>query len=545
MRPFEGRVDFCNGHALNDNFNIVGPLATTARARPDALAIQAGKDTITFGGLAKKAACLAGHLRPQLNSGRIGILASRSIPAYIGVTGTAWAGATYVPLNLKWPEERLVALMDDLQLDALIVDKNGAAKLTETVLEHAPANIVRADDAPCLPRSVSIASLDDMIIPAPVPRDAAETAYIVFTSGSTGMPKGVVVSCGALAGYLAETRKWAQFTPEDRVAEAHDITFDLSVHNMFLAFEAGCSLHLMSQLDLMAPQNFIRRNAITCWMSVPTIVNTMRRASSLKPGMFEKLRLSVFCGEPLGMDTVNAWAEAAPNSVVENIYGPTECTVVCTRQRLTNPPLVTQNRNILAIGTPYDNFEIAICGPDGARLPDDETGEIALASPQLSDGYFKAPEQTAKAFRTIDGRRWYFTGDLGLRDADGILHHMGRADNQVKVKGNRIELEEVEMHLRKVVGTDLAAVVAWPSLEGIAQGLVGFAATGSGNETDIQNAMRATLPDYMVPQTIILRDVLPENINGKIDRKALVAELNAGASMETPIASASAKFERA
>ena len=523
---------------MNDDFNIASPLFSTAEQRPDALAVQAGKDIITYGELAKKAACLAGHLRPQLNSGRIGILGSRSIAAYIGVAGAAWAGATYVPLNLKWPEERLITLMQELQLDALVVDKNGAAKLTDAVLKHAPADIIRANDASCIPGTVAMASIDDVLLSSPASRTAEETAYIVFTSGSTGMPKGVMVSCGSLAHYLTETRKWAKFAPEDRVAEAHDITFDLSVHNMFLAFEAGSSLHLMNQLDLVAPQNFIRRNAISCWMSVPTIVNTMRRAGSLKPDMFDTLRLSVFCGEPLGMDTVNAWAEAAPNSVVENIYGPTECTVVCARQRLTNPPLVTESRNILAIGAPYDNFEITICAPDGSALRDGETGEIALTSPQLSDGYFNAPEQTAKAFRTIDGKRWYFTGDLGMRDADGVLHHMGRADNQVKVKGNRIELEEVETHLRKAAGTDLAAVVAWPYLEGIAQGLVGFAVTDTLSVADIQSAMKTALPDYMVPQCILLRDSLPENINGKIDRKALRAELDQGASIETPVASA-------
>ncbi|MGI9355841.1 MAG: AMP-binding protein [Rhizobiaceae bacterium] len=522
---------------MHDNFNIVAPLAATAAQWPDALAIQAGKDRITYGDLVRKAACLGVHLQPHLKTGRIGVLGSRSIAAYTGVAGAAWAGAAYVPLNLKWPEDRLIALMQELQLDALIVDRNGAAKLTEAVLPHAPSQIIRADEAPCIPGAVAMTSIDDAMLTAPAPRKAEQTAYIVFTSGSTGMPKGVVVSCGSLAHYLAETRKWARFTPDDRVAEAHDITFDLSVHNMFLAFEAGSSLHLMSQLDLMAPQNFIRTNAITCWMSVPTIVNTMRRAGSLKPDMFDTLRLSVFCGEPLGMATVNAWADAAPNSDVENIYGPTECTVVCTRQRLTNPPLVTKSRNILAIGVPYDNFEIAICAPDGSPLPDGETGEIALASPQLSDGYFDAQEQTAKAFRTIDSKRWYFTGDLGMRDADGVLHHMGRADNQVKVKGNRIELEEVEMHLRKAAGTDLAAVVAWPYLEGIAQGLVGFAVSGAMTEADIQSAMKTTLPDYMVPQSVQLRDSLPENINGKIDRKALRAELDSGASMETPVAS--------
>ena len=165
------------------------------------------------------------------------------------------------------------------------------------------------------------------------------------------------MSCGSLAEYLANSRGWVGFTRDDRVAEAHDITFDLSVHNTFLAWEAGSSLHSMNALDMMAPQRFIRANAITCWMSVPTIIAQMRRIGALKPGLFETLRLSVFCGEPLPLAAVTAWAEAAPNSVVENIYGPTEGTVVCTRQRLTDPPVVTEARQIIAIGDAYPNFE--------------------------------------------------------------------------------------------------------------------------------------------------------------------------------------------
>ncbi len=368
--------------------------------------------------------------------------------------------------------------------------------------------------------------MDETPLREPAHRGAKETGYIVFTSGTTGEPKGVVVSCGALAEYLGSTRGWVGFTRDDRVAEAHDITFDLSVHNLFLTWEAGASLHVMSPLDMMAPQRFIRANAITCWMSVPTIIAQMRQINALTEGVFPTLRLSVFCGEPLPLAAVRAWAKAAPNSVVENIYGPTEGTVVCTRQRFAEPPVVTESRQIIAIGKPYDNFEVAICGPDGGALPDGKTGEIAISSTQLSDGYFNRPEQTAKAFRMIDGRQWYFTGDLGMRDEDGVLHHMGRADNQVKLKGNRIELEEVEMHLRGACGTDLAAIVAWPVVDGSAQGLVGFIAGDGVDTATVRRVMAKTLPDYMVPGRIEMLSELPRNINDKIDRNALQASLD-------------------
>ncbi len=520
---------------MRKNFNIAVDFSEIARKNPEKLAIKAGKFEISFGDLAVLARKIASALQPNLNTKRVGILGSRSIPAYAGILGAAWAGATYVPLNMKWPAERLITLLNDLELDALIVDASGAKLLTPEVLEHAPELILRSDDAAEVPGSIAFSEIPGVAPETPAVLTEDELGYIVFTSGSTGMPKGVMVSCGSLKRYLDETEKWMGLTQADRIAEAHDITFDLSIHNMFLAWREGSSLHLMTALDMMAPQAFIRKHDITVWMSVPTIVNNMRRANKLSGGLLPTLRLSIFCGEPLAMPTVDAWASAAPNSTIENIYGPTECTVVCTRQRLTNPPLITPKRGILAIGQAYENFEIAICGEDGAPLPDGETGEIALASPQLSNGYFKAPEQTDKAFRMIDGKRWYYTGDLGYRDENGILHHMGRTDNQVKMKGNRIELEEVETHLRRVCNTELATVVAWPFIDGTPQGLVGFTTAKDKDEATIRKEMMATLPEYMVPSRILLRDEMPRNINDKIDRKALLAELNAP-TMETPSA---------
>ena len=531
--------------------NCVAELAATAAGDGARSAIVAGRATLSYADLASGAARLAGALAPHLATRRVGILGSRSLAAYVGIAGAAWAGAAYVPLNLKWPAERLIRLMGELELDALVVDANGAKLMTPEVRAAAPAAIYLADDADPVEGAVRLAGIDAAPLEAPAPRAEGDTAYIVFTSGSTGEPKGVVVSCGALRRYLDATEGWTALTPDDRVAEAHDVTFDLSVHNMFLAWRAGAALHMMSQLDMMAPQAFVRRNAITCWMSVPTIVNNMRALGVLKPGMFPSLRLSVFCGEPLGLATVTDWAAAAPNSTVENIYGPTEGTVVCTRQRLTDPPVVTPERQILSIGAAYPNFDITIRNADGAVLSDGETGEIVIASDQLSDGYFNRPEQTAKAFREIDGRRHYFTGDLGYRDAEGRFHHMGRADNQVKLKGNRVELEEVEFHLRAACETDLACVVAWPRVDGLVQGLVGFSTNTAIDASTVRERMARSIPEYMIPARIELRDVLPRNINDKVDRNALIAELDARAvdapSLETPSLerSGAAKRERA
>ena len=281
----------------------------------------------------------------------------------------------------------------------------------------------------------------------------------------------------------------------------------------------------------MAPARFIRKNEITCWLSVPTVIALMRSTGSLKPGILPSLRLSVFCGEPLPVAAVQAWAGAAPNSTVENIYGPTEATVICTRQTLTDPPVATEERGILSIGNAYDTMDVAIFDENLKPVATGEAGEIALSGVQLADGYFNAPELTADRFRMIDGKRWYLTGDLGRQDADGRFHHLGRTDNQVKMKGNRIELEEVEMHLRRATGSELSVVVAWPVEDGSAQGLVGFTAEAKRSAEEVQAEMLKTLPRYMVPGTIQFVENLPRNANGKIDRKALVADLDKAATV--------------
>lgn len=514
------------------SYNLSEPFFASARKNPGNPALQTDKGSWTYEELADSAARVAGYIDHAGDSGRVGILGSRSFEAYAGILGTLCSGRAYVPLNLKWPEARLIDLLQALDLDALVVDANGASLLTEAVLAAAPTCIIMADAAyaknPELSGRVEpLNSLSAKPMAKPTFIGPQDTAYIFYTSGTTGMPKGVVVSAGAVAAYLGETQKWAHITAEDHVSESCDITFDLTIHSMFLCWAAGGTLYVMSPLDLLSPARFIRHNTITAWLSVPTLIALMQQTGSLKPDIFPSLRLSAFCGEPLPLNAAKAWAEAAPNSTVENIYGPTEATVACSRQTLNDRPAVTDERNILAIGEAYGTVSIKIVDRHMRQVPHGQTGEIALAGPQLADGYFNAPEQTADRFRIVDGERWYLTGDLGRRDATGIFHHLGRTDNQIKLKGNRIELEEVEMHLRRAAGCDLSVVVAWPVRDGSAQGLIGFTVDASHTPEEIQAAMIETLPRYMVPGSIRSIKSLPRNANGKVDRNALIAELAA------------------
>ncbi|MDL2397295.1 amino acid adenylation domain-containing protein [Rhizobium mayense] len=510
--------------------NIALPLYRHSLERPDALALSVNGSEFSYRELAALSGRIAGCLQTVARTRRIGVLASRSLAACAGILGTAWSGGTYVPLNLKLPPARLIHLFSTLDLDALIADARGAALLTPEVLAAAPRTVLVGDDVQGVPsaRIKSFSTLDNLGPDKPTDITGDHLSYIEFTSGTTGIPKGVMVPSSAVNHYLKVMQDWFGLTPEDRTAETCDITFDLSVHNMFLTWHAGASLHVMNPLQMVAPARFIRDRAITSWLSVPSIIAMMRQNRTLEADTLPSLRLSFFCGEALPAGAARAWAKAAPNSRIENIYGPTEATIACLRQPVIEPIAITANREIVAIGRAYPGMAARIIDPALRPLPPGSPGEVALSGSQLAKGYFAQPELTAERFPLIDGERWYLTGDLGVEDEDGTFHHLGRLDNQVKVLGNRVELEEIEMHLRAASRSDQVAAIAWPLSDGSAKGIVGFVSDSALDADTIKDDLRQRLPSYMVPSAIHRVDDLPLNGNGKVDRNALVTRLDAG-----------------
>src|SRR5208283_57039 len=262
-----------------------------------------------------------------------------------------------------------------------------------------------------------------------------------------------MIEAGSVERYCSAVQQRCGFQPHDRVSQVAELTFDNSVLDLFVTWAAGAGVYVVPEAQLMAPANFIRQHELTIWFSVPSTACIMERMKMLKPGAFPSLRCSIFAGEALPIASAQAWQIAAPNSVVENFYGPTEVTVDCIAQRLENPPNVTRHRGSLAIGKPLPGICAGIVDASLNFLPQGEEGELIVSGRQVARGYFQDDELTAARFPTLEGRRWYRTGDLAYQDSSGAFHHLGRIDNQVKILGNRIELEEVEAHLREVVGT--------------------------------------------------------------------------------------------
>jgi D-alanine--poly(phosphoribitol) ligase subunit 1 len=521
---------------IRPNYNLALPFHENSAANPQALALFVGEKRFSYGELGNLARRISGWLGLKTGevSGKVGILASRTIEAYAGVLGTLWSGAAYVPINPNTPEDRLIRILLQTKLDALIADQAGLDLLSDRVLEIAPSRILFGASAKPSQSALrfqgigfdSFSDLADEGPDQPVTVAGDALVYIIFTSGTTGTPKGVMIEAESVAQFIEIMHRRFRFGADNRVAEASELTFDASVFDMFMAWSAGAALYVVPAAQLMAPAKFIRDHELTIWFSVPSTASFMGRMKMLKPGAFPSLRCSIFAGEALSVATAQAWQIAAPNSIVENFYGPTEVTVDCIAQRLEDPPYVTRNRGTLAIGTPFPGIRAGIVDANLNFLPPDKEGELVVSGRQVARGYFQDPELTAARFPTLEGTRWYRTGDLAFEDSSGTFHHLGRIDNQVKILGNRVELEEVEAHLREILGIDMVTAVAWPLTDGRAAGIVAFHCAQGVTRDEIREEMKKRVPDYMVPQRVHELDSLPLGSSGKIDRKALVRMLD-------------------
>lgn len=443
---------------------------------------------------------------------RVGVLADRNLEAYAGILGACWAGCSYVPLNTGQPPERLATLLDRARLHALIVDESGE-KLRVRANKR-PETVIGPDLGP-----LAVSDPD-----APTVATAEDLAYLMFTSGTTGIPKGVMIRQSSIAHFLTVMQDRYALHTGDRVSQFFELTFDLSVFDLFMTWNAGASLHVLPQTARLGPGAFINEQQLTVWFSVPSALVLMDRFRQLQPGVFPSLRLALFCGEPLPADPVPRWLKAAPNARTENLYGPTEATLACLLEPC-EPLRVTRERGTVAIGLPYPGMRADIMDGNGGFLDDNQPGELVLCGSQLAAGYWQDDALTASHFPLIQGERWYRTGDHAYRDTEGHFHHLGRLDNQVKIFGHRVELEDIDTHLRKVCDCETALTVAWPMEHGSAQGVVAFVSGCELGIDDVREGMKQRVPDYMVPRRIVFLDTLPLSANGKFDRKALLARL--------------------
>jgi non-ribosomal peptide synthetase component F len=329
-------------------------------------------------------------------------------------------------------------------------------------------------------------------------------------------------------------------TGDDRCSQTFDQTFDLAVHDLFMTWNAGACLYAMQPIELLAPTRFVAKHGITCWFSVPSAPALALKKNLLKPGSMPTLRLSLFCGEPLPAATAAVWQAAAPDSIVENIYGPTELTIACFAYRWDSETSPAESVNgIVSIGRPLPGLGAIVVDDGLAQVADGEVGELLVCGPQTTPGYWLDEKKTAERFVQLSlsgtrAKRFYRTGDRVVRQCTGDYAYIGRVDHQIKVMGFRVELAEVEAALLRQPGVAQAVAIGWPVEDGRALGIVGFV-LGDAAESDAMRRELATmLPEYMVPARVLAVEEFPLNANGKVDRKQLADQLDERAAAAAP-----------
>lgn len=515
----------------------------SAKEHPNRPALSVGDRTVSYRELDERSSRLAAtlrHIKRHDDCQFAGFLAHRSIAAYTAVLGTLRAGCCYVPLNPKFPVERTARMISASGMTTLFVEAS-AFPILDTLLPLVEQDLTliceSERDAAELKSRLRGQEICHTENPERVTGDLDsvsgsinDPAYLLFTSGSTGIPKGVAVSHRNVTSYLDYTADRYQVNCDDRFSQAFDMTFDLSVHDMFLCWGAGACLCCIPERSTMAPARYIKKNEITMWFSVPSVIAFSQRMRLLPKNGFPSIRYSLFCGEPLLASHAAAWQAAANNSTVENLYGPTEATIAITHYRW-DPNRDTDREfpgGIVPIGSPFSGQKVAIVDKDRSPVAAGELGELCLGGSQVTAGYLNNPEKTTEQFVSLADdphSTWYRTGDLAVADDDGCLYYRGRIDNQLQVRGHRVELQEIEHVLRKA-GDPSAVAVGWPPNSGNVESIYAvFCQNDALDKEEILSFCRSNLPEYMVPRDILYVAEIPLNANGKVDRRKLATQL--------------------
>jgi amino acid adenylation domain-containing protein len=480
-------------------------IAAQARQTPDTTAVSDEASSLAYGELD----ALASHIGRRLVAagvaphGRVAIAMGRTAMTVAAMIGVWRAGCAYVPLDMTMPPARLRQILDGADIAAILSDE-----ASRMVLEPGAHRVLKLE--------ALLEESDDETVTLPIVSDA-HSAYVIFTSGSTGQPKGVEIGHRALSNFLFSMAQAPGFTARDSIVAVTTFSFDISGLELFLPLIVGGQTFIAGHEEVRTGYELVSRlkaEDATVLQATPSLWRMLLEAGFKPPKGFK-----ILCGgEPLPRDLADDML--ATGAQVWNLYGPTETTIWSSASRVVaNAPVV--------IGAPLANTDLHVLTDDLHLAPEGVSGDLWIGGEGLAKGYFNRPDLTDAAFRSvaIEGaapRRLYRTGDLARRLADGSLQHLGRRDQQIKLRGFRIEIEEIETALRKAPGV-AAAAVALHTVSGSAR-LVGYIVGAANDRTDqaaVAAHIAAQLPAYMVPSLWMTLDALPQTSNGKLDRKAL------------------------
>ncbi len=502
-------------------YNVAGVFSNIVEAHGARPALVWPEGVVTFAELDRLSNQAAHFLARQgvARGDRVCIRLDKSTLAYSFLLGCLKLGAPYFVVDPANPVARVSHILAKCMPKLVISTSEPPRDLVhDCVIPVDPANplpvLQGMPDAPCeLPGDVT----------------GADPAYIMFTSGSTGFPKGAVMSHGNLLNFIQWVRQEFSVTVNDVFTSVNPLYFDNSVFDFYGSILNGASLAPFDSATIRDPYTLLRRiDELRCtiYFSVPSLLIYFQTLRILSPQAFARVRAIVFGGEGYPKTKLKElWESFHGRAELVNVYGPTECTCICSAYRVTEADFADLD-GYPPLGGPISNFSFLVLNEAGRGVPDGETGELYLGGPCVGLGYFNDPELTEGAFLQNPLNRYYHdrvyrTGDLvRVSPRDGKVHFVGRKDNQIKHQGYRIELGEIEHALCRISGID-EAVALHAVRDGVSV-IIGVVASRGGVAPEmIRREAARMLPAYMVPGRVDVLDRLPKNANGKIDRKLL------------------------
>jgi amino acid adenylation domain-containing protein len=480
-------------------------LEAAASRSPDAVAFDAPGESLTWAALRKQAQGIGAWIAGQTPAQSPVLILMDKRPACLAaMLGAVYAGCFYTPVDPTMPPARMRMIAKVLK-PALILSEAKHADAAKLIAESAPVLLI--EDVP----DIANAPLLQARRAAHIDNDLL---YVLFTSGSTGTPKGVSITHRSVIDFIEWACQALRLPEGVRLGSQAPFYFDNSVLDIFCALKMAGSVYLIPRGFFLFPRRMMAALAeqrIDTIFWVPSALTDVANAGVLEEGALPALKRVFFCGEVMPCRTLNLWQAALPGADYVNMYGPTEITDVCTWYRVDR---AFADSDSLPIGFPCANTRIHLID-----------GEICVSGTCLSPGYYNAPDKTAEAFvqnplRPEIPEIIYKTGDLGAYNERGELLFLGRRDSQIKRSGYRIELGEVESAMNAADGVELACCY----YDADAQKIIG-AYTGEAGEKPLRTALKAALPKYMLPDTLLRRESLPRTGSGKLDRLALRREV--------------------
>ncbi|MET9610099.1 non-ribosomal peptide synthetase [Streptomyces sp. NPDC006512] len=494
---------------------IDGLFADVARARPDAVALTAGDTSLSYAELDARAERTAAGLRALgvAPGATVGVALERDADLVITLLGVLKAGCAYVPMDLRYPEDRLRYTVENAGI-TVVVGGSGFPTLDGVHLVTPDALRALAAGAP----------------PRPRPEDGSAPAYVIYTSGSTGRPKGVVVPHRNVAALIEATREDFRLGADDVWTLFHSSAFDFSVWEIWGCLLTGGRLVVVDYWTTRDTELFhalLVREGVTVLNQTPSAFAQVVEADRHAPADALAVRLVVFGGEPLDVRMLAPWFARHSHTECRlvNMFGITETTVHVTAHTVTPADVLAAGRKV---GPALPGWTLSVRDPRGRLLPVGAAGEICVGGAGVADRYLGLPELTAERFVTDPhgGGRIYRSGDRGRLRPDGSLDHLGRLDSQVKVRGHRIELDEIRNVLLSHPDVAGAATVLNHDVPGDAATAridAYVALRGPAAAADVLAHARGVLPVYMVPASLTVLAAIPLTINGKVDTAALPA----------------------